>query len=446
MSQIQLTKDLSVRDGGHILYFYKTDGAYIENAESFIITGVELNQHVIFIDKQERCQRILDNLRAKIDVSKVQFINSYDFYETYHDFQYDRVLTNLEIVLEPYVKDRRIVRLWGYVEPREQADFINEINTYETSADVCISELGYTTVCAYDAQHTPAYVQTDLMAQHEFFMTDYQLLRSNLYRHSTMTNQVVFPSISVQRNVESEMDLYKQKLDFVHVVSHEVRNPLTVIKAYASLLARDEKDEERRAKLNDITRYATVIDNEVTHIINTEEMLTTDAVWKKTLTMVCPAIEQAVEIMEVKAFTQNISLISDVELDGTELMLANLMGLKLIVTNLLSNAIKFSFEGQQVWLNIHKNVRTLKIIVTDKGIGMSPEQQSKLFKKYEKIHQDSAGQGIGLFMVKKLIEHFEGTIEVKSEMGRGSTFIIELPLRMGTKTPATSAYSTRPFQ
>ncbi|GMA63900.1 ATP-binding protein [Alicyclobacillus fastidiosus] len=67
------------------------------------------------------------------------------------------------------------------------------------------------------------------------------------------------------------------------------------------------------------------------------------------------------------------------------------------------------------------------IEVIDDGCGLSEEQQAKLFQKYEKLNDETSGQGIGLFMVKKLVDVFEGTIHVESELNRGSCFRVELP-------------------
>ncbi|WP_129076978.1 hypothetical protein [Anaerobacillus alkaliphilus] len=80
------------------------------------------------------------------------------------------------------------------------------------------------TVCCYDGNEVPASVQTDMMKSNPYLMTDTSLVKSSLYNHPAHT------SLSAQKNVEIELDFYRQKLDFIHVVAHEVRNPLTVIK------------------------------------------------------------------------------------------------------------------------------------------------------------------------------------------------------------------------
>ncbi|WP_078427956.1 hypothetical protein [Alkalihalobacterium alkalinitrilicum] len=87
-----------------------------------------------------------------------------------------------------------------------------------------MSEIGFVTVCCYNGNKVPAYIFTEMMRSHPYLMTDKELVKSVLYNQ---TEETVFPSLATQRKIESDLDFYKQKLEFIHVVAHEVRNPLT---------------------------------------------------------------------------------------------------------------------------------------------------------------------------------------------------------------------------
>ncbi|WP_134703428.1 MEDS domain-containing protein [Ammoniphilus sp. YIM 78166] len=424
---VPLTKSLKVSQGSHILYFYNSLEGYIENAVSYILTGIELGHHIAFIDSEERYHMILEKL-GPVDMSQVHYVSNYDFYEMYQDFHFERILSNLKSIVEPYLLEERMVRIWGHVDWIEQDNMVCKLHAYESKADISLAGLGYTTVCAYNGETVPSNILIQMTRSHEYLMTDEELVRSTLYKTSNQFNPTVFPSLSVQTSIDSEMDLYKKKLDFVHVVSHEVRNPLTVIKAYASLLMKEECGEEQRKRLEAIRNYAVVIDNEISHIINTEQMLSTDALWQKKLILVSPAVAEVFDIMKVKAHTQNIELVADIQLNGKEIILSNLMGFKMVLSNLLSNAIKYSLEGQSVYLKVYKEHDFLFLQVQDEGVGMSEEQLEKLYQKYEKMNQEQSGQGIGLFMVKKLVDHFDGEIEVQSQINKGTTFLVKLPI------------------
>lgn len=155
------------------------------------------------------------------------------------------------------------------------------LEKYEVIADSNVYGMGLLSVCAYDAKSVPASLLMKLMRSHEYLMTDNELIRSNLYKNTDET--VIFPSLSVQSEMQSEMDLYKQKLDFVHVVSHEVRNPLTIIKAYASMVLKSESHLSPGSieKMKSIADCVDIIDNEISYIIYTEQMLSNDLLWNK---------------------------------------------------------------------------------------------------------------------------------------------------------------------
>jgi signal transduction histidine kinase len=103
--------------------------------------------------------------------------------------------------------------------------------------------------------------------------------------------------------------------------------------------------------------------------------------------------------------------------------------LRSIVYNLLSNAIKYHYPGRPpvVVLRCHSTDTTIILEVQDNGLGLDPAQQTRLFGMFERLHDHVDGSGVGLYMVKKIVDNVRGTITVRSELGVGSTFIITLP-------------------
>ncbi|WP_438444442.1 ATP-binding protein [Gorillibacterium sp. sgz5001074] len=433
---IPLTEHISVTSGSHILYFYDELQAYVDNAVSFIVTGFEQGQHVIFIDSPERYVRVIERLKDSgygERLNRVEFILSDAFYLLSETFYFDKVFENFVNAVQPYLEQRIPVRAWGHVMFEDQEDLTERLHQYECKCDLAINQLGVLTVCAYSGRHVSASLLARMLKSHEYLMTDEDLVRSNLYRKPGMS--VIFPSLSEHAKIVSERDLYKQKLDFVHVVSHEVRNPLTVIKAYATMLRREAEEgrigESAAKRLAEIQDYVSVIDHEMTHIINTEQMLTTEALWRKSAVGPERVLREVAEMMEIKARTQGIGLTARIGLTGKEVMHSNIIGLRLVVSNLLSNAVKYSHEGSVVELEAEVSGGELHLTVRDYGIGISGEQQEQLFRKYQKMNTEQNGQGIGLFMVKKLVDHFEGVIELDSEVGEGTTFRLRFPVLPG---------------
>ena len=106
--------------------------------------------------------------------------------------------------------------------------------------------------------------------------------------------------------------------------------------------------------------------------------------------------------------------------------------IKQILLNLLSNAVKFTPEGGRIGITARQRDGAVEISVSDTGIGISPEDQPKIFEEFRQVGSDYAhkveGTGIGLTLAKKFVELHGGRIWVESELGKGSTFIFTLPL------------------
>ncbi|RZK26389.1 MAG: HAMP domain-containing histidine kinase, partial [Hymenobacter sp.] len=103
--------------------------------------------------------------------------------------------------------------------------------------------------------------------------------------------------------------------------------------------------------------------------------------------------------------------------------------LRSILYNLLSNAVKYRQPGRMPRVQLRCQVvdALLVLEVTDNGLGLSEQQQSKLFRLFERLHGHVTGSGVGLYMVKRIVENMGGTITVQSEMGVGTTFRVTFP-------------------
>ncbi|CAM4378326.1 ATP-binding protein [Paenibacillus alkaliterrae] len=433
-SSFPLTEHINVTSGAHILYTYDQLDFYIENAVAFIQSGLQLGQHILYVDNKDRSGIVMDKLKELgygHSIPNIKYMNSSEFYMVSEIFTARKVLQKFTDLLKPLLDSGIPIRAWGHVDWKDDSIIDEELTAYECECDDAANRLGVLAVCAFSSIKLSASLHLRLMESHEYIMTDKQLTRSSLYNRTG--NTVIFPSLSEHTKIQDEMDLYKKKLDFVQVISHEVRNPLTVIKAYASMLLNETESLQLNAgavkKLSDIADYVAVIDNEIAHILNTEQMLSSEALWQTSEIPPLPILQEVVAMMETKARTQNIQLNYCVNLSGQETMNSNATGLRLIISNLLSNAVKYSYEDSQVRFQADCSDGMLRIEIEDQGVGMSLEQQENLYRKYEKMNVDKSGQGIGLFMVKKLVDHFGGDIHISSEVGRGTLARVGLPLK-----------------
>jgi signal transduction histidine kinase len=222
-------------------------------------------------------------------------------------------------------------------------------------------------------------------------------------------------------------------LRFIDTLSHELRTPLTTIIAAAGLLAEELEatGEESYQKL-----IQTIIHN--AHTLETRLAELLDIV--KTGS---GRIQLQLEPVDMRSLLQGIAVQISPLLQGKEQKLALDLPVSLpiihgdgqrleqVVLNLMTNATKFTPKGGHITLRAQKHDADLLVEVQDNGIGISKEEQSRLFKPYSRLSADRQrhpGLGLGLALAKQVVELHKGKIWVESEPGKGSTFSFSLPL------------------
>ena len=238
------------------------------------------------------------------------------------------------------------------------------------------------------------------------------------------------------RQQATAADLAKSR--FLAAMSHELRTPLNGLLGYAQLLSDEITDPAQRADVMKITETAEMLAtilNDVLDFSKIEEgKLLIDNKTFNPFDLVdnCASLftnsarEREVRLSIIRNFPSDLWLVGDP------------VRLRQILINLLSNAIKFTdFGSVQLRSDIAAatgHAVRLRITVEDTGIGMGPGQISKLFRPFEQtdisVYRRFGGSGLGLAIVKGLLDAMSGTIEVQSEKGKGSTFVVEVPLAL----------------
>lgn len=215
------------------------------------------------------------------------------------------------------------------------------------------------------------------------------------------------------------------KNDFISNFSHEVKTPVAVINGYASiLLKKNLSEEDRKDYLDKLYTASSNLSLLITNILklnkldNNERIELTDVNLTKVLENVIVSFSKSIE-------EKNISL--DLDIDEKVTKFSNESLIQIIFSNLVSNAIKFSNENSKLEIKL-KNSNTCQFIVNDYGIGMTEETISHIFNRFYQgdTSHKTAGNGLGLSMVKKAIEKLEYKISIESELGKGTTFIVEI--------------------
>jgi signal transduction histidine kinase len=262
----------------------------------------------------------------------------------------------------------------------------------------------------------------------------YQNLRQSLEDKLRLQNELHRQEV---RRVGLE-EASRLKSDFVGLVAHELRNPLTTIRGYTQTLLQDQEGTLPRETVREFYRMMEADADRLLDMI--EELLDVsrlDAGHSLTLALADVALAPLLENQAARHrfdthFTARHALRVEISPDLPRTITADENKLNQIVSNLLSNAIKYSPEGGDVVLRAAPDGPDRVVIeVRDSGVGLTSEQISRLFGRYERIERPSIeniqGTGLGLFLVKHLVELHGGDIACESEPGKGSLFRIRLP-------------------
>ena len=222
----------------------------------------------------------------------------------------------------------------------------------------------------------------------------------------------------------------QRKNDFVAMVSHELKTPLTTITSYVQLLLSKAKTEGDTFRINALTRTE-VQAKKMSSMINDFLNLARLEDGKVPLDKNTFQLDKL--ITEIAGDAQSLTSKHEVKVIECGEILVNADRNKLgqVLTNLLSNAIKYSPSGGTVIVGCEKSVGQVKVFVTDEGVGISPEDQKRLFERFYRANNNLktvSGFGIGLYLVSEVLRYHNSEIEVKSEVDKGSTFYFVLPV------------------
>lgn len=239
------------------------------------------------------------------------------------------------------------------------------------------------------------------------------------------------------RFVGAVLDITEQKLDeirkndFIGMASHELKTPLTSLSAYVQILLSKAKKQEDQfsvdalTKVNQQVRKMTAM---ISGFLNVSRLESGKIHLEKQPFVINELLESIAEEMGLIVSSHDIRL----EPCPLVTIYADRDKVGSVVTNLLSNAVKYSPKRTVVTLACRLENNSVKVTVTDKGLGIRLEDQAKLFERYYRVEDQQvkyvSGFGIGLYLSAEIIQRHNGQIGVESEPGKGSTFWFTLPL------------------
>jgi len=218
--------------------------------------------------------------------------------------------------------------------------------------------------------------------------------------------------------------------DFIANISHELKTPIGAVSLLAEALTEAAKDPVQVKKFaKRLTKESERLTRITKEIIQLSRLQAADAITKPELVDIDDVVAQAIDQNQVAAESSRIKLVSGgdagAEVYGDEPLLA------VALHNLVANAIQYSPKGSRIGVGVTNSDGVVEIAVTDQGIGIPEDERDRVFERFYRIDparsRHTGGSGLGLSIVKHVVQNHGGDVRVWSQPGNGSTFTIRLP-------------------
>lgn len=233
-------------------------------------------------------------------------------------------------------------------------------------------------------------------------------------------------------DITDKIELEKIRNEFISIIGHEIKSPLTCIHGALGLLSLEPTTSKKMQELLEIAYHNSLLLVQlVQDIIDIEKIQLGKFVFRLEDLPLYPLVHEAVRTANLLTKNRNITILEKLNTEEISVHVDRERLLQ-VFDNLLSNAIKFSYDGGEICIFSEIQGDRIRISIQDEGEGVPLEFQSKIFKRFEQAYlfssKEKKGSGLGLSIVKMLLEQMGGTISFTSIPGRGSTFYFDLPI------------------
>jgi signal transduction histidine kinase len=237
---------------------------------------------------------------------------------------------------------------------------------------------------------------------------------------------------ALARALEQQRELDRLQREFIQNVSHELRTPLTIANGHAELLESGEfgdLTESQRGAAKIILQRTRMLSHLVSDITAILELETREL--SRQPVHLDPLVREVEDEFRVTASRAKVSFVVEIAPD-IHPVLGDTMSLRRLFDNLLSNAFKFTPAGGRVTVRLRQEQAAIVLKVTDTGAGIPQDHLGRIFDRFYQVDGSTTrrygGVGLGLALVKQIVQAHEGTISVTSEVNVGSTFTVQLPI------------------
>lgn len=244
--------------------------------------------------------------------------------------------------------------------------------------------------------------------------------------------EVITKWVATLTDIEERKQDEKKKDEFISIASHELKTPLTSIKAYIQLLERiiyeNSSQDVMQKYIERAQKQIEKLNMLVTDLLDISKIESGKLEYNKSVFNFNEMVNHAIDIIQQTNKDYQITKLNstNVEVFGDESRIEQ------VVLNYLTNAIKYSPVNKNISVELIEDGGTIQCRVTDSGIGIPAEKQKKVFEKYYRAEEASnrfQGLGIGLYICAEIIDGHNGYCGVESEEGKGSTFYFTLPIK-----------------
>jgi len=243
-------------------------------------------------------------------------------------------------------------------------------------------------------------------------------------RHNTKT----IGSIAVFYDITHLKRLERMRQDFVANVSHELRTPLTSIKGYAETLLYEEDIKKIKEFSSIILKHTDFLIKLTQDLIELSTIESRGFRFEKEHVSLKELIEETIKTFKDEAQRKGIEL--KMQIKDTQTIWANEERARQVFNNLIDNALKYTEKGK-IEISAEEQGRFIIIKVSDTGIGIPKKDLTRIFERFYRVNKErsreSSSIGLGLSIVKHIVETHDGEVWVESELGKGSTFFVKWP-------------------
>ncbi len=252
----------------------------------------------------------------------------------------------------------------------------------------------------------------------------FQLAVSALHKKH---NQEIYGAVGTLHDITELKRADKIRIEFVGNVSHELRTPLTAINGYLQTITSDVK----RGRMEQVPEFLNIVSGNATRLKNlVDDLLDLSAIESgKELNMERVNVREITEAVLKQISSSRHSIHMSYDFDEME---ADPRRLEQVLRNLMENAVRYVPEGKNINIRWRRSPKgKLELVVKDDGPGIAPEHQSRLFERFYRVDEGRSraegGTGIGLSLVKHIVQRHGGQVTVHSDLGAGAEFVCEFP-------------------